>query len=233
MNDLSLGRCIGLIGGLGVGASVYYYQELAKAHTAQGRVLNLAMIHAHMDRVRGAVEAGDKHGLAAYFAALIGRLQAAGAEFAVIPAVAPHIAITELIQLSPLPLVNLIAELKREIDARHFSRVALFGTRYAIESQLFGQLDSVEVITPQPAEVEYIHATYFEVVDAGTATTEHRDGLTRLAHKLIERDRIEAVILAGTDLALVFDKSNTDFPHVDAARVHLNAIVLRASEPQP
>ena len=105
MNELptgpSIGRCIGLIGGLGVGASVYYYQELAKAHAARGRVLNLVMVHAHVDRVLGAVQAGDKDGLAAYLAALIARLKAAGAQFAVVPAVAPHIAISELIQLSP------------------------------------------------------------------------------------------------------------------------------------
>src|SRR5580658_7069971 len=103
MNEPSIGRCIGLIGGLGVGASVHYYQELAKAHTARGSVLNLVMAHADVDRVLGAVQAGDKEGLASYLAALIGRLKAAGAEFAVVPAVAPHIAIAELIPLSPLP----------------------------------------------------------------------------------------------------------------------------------
>jgi aspartate/glutamate racemase len=57
MDELLSGRCIGLIGGLGVGAAVYYYQELAKAHTAHGRVLNLVMAHAHVDRVLGAVQA--------------------------------------------------------------------------------------------------------------------------------------------------------------------------------
>ena len=228
MSDANLGRCIGLIGGLGVGATVHYYQELAKAHTARGRVLNLVMAQAHVDRVRSAVEAGDKDGLASYLAALVGRLQAAGAEFAVIPAVAPHIAIAKLIELSPLPIVNLIAELKCEIEARNLRRVALFGTRYAIESGLFGQLDNNAVIKPQPDEVDYIHATYFQVVDAGVGLAAQREGLSRLAHTLIARDGVEAIVLAGTDLALVFNESNTDFPHINAARLHLNAIVRRA-----
>ncbi len=102
MNHWPTGRSIGLVGGLGIGASVHYYQELAKAHTARGHALNLVMVHADMNRVRGAVEAGDKPGLASYLAGLIARLKAAGAEFAVVPAVAPHIAISELIKLSPL-----------------------------------------------------------------------------------------------------------------------------------
>lgn len=222
------GRCIGLIGGLGVGASVYYYQELAKAHAARGRILNLVMAHAHVDRVLGAVQAGDKDGLASYLAGLIARLQAAGAEFAVVPAVAPHIAIAELIQLSPLPIVNLIDELKREIETRQLRRVALFGTRFAVESRLFGHLDHLEVVTPHPPEVDYIHATYLQLVGAGAGLSTQLEGLSRLAHTLMERDRVDAVILAGTELALIFDESNTDFPNVNGAQLHLDAIVRRA-----
>jgi aspartate racemase len=228
MREAPIGRCIGLIGGLGVGASVYYYQELAKLHTARGRVLNLVMAHANVDRVLGAVEAGDKAGLATYLAALIARLKAAGAEFAAVPAVAPHIAIAELIQLSPLPIVNLIDELKHEIDARQLRRVALFGTRFAVESQLFGHLGDVEVVTPHPDEVDYIHTTYLQLVSAGAGLASQRDGLSQLAHKLMERDRVQAVILAGTELALVFDESNTVFPNINGARLHLNAIMRRA-----
>jgi aspartate racemase len=227
-NELPIGRCIGLIGGLGVGAAVHYYQELAKAHAARGRVLNLVMVHAHMDRVRSAIAAGDKSAVASYLATLITRLRAAGADFAVVPAVAPHIAIAELIELSPLPLVNLIEEVKREIEARNISRLALFGSRYAVESGLFGQLENIQVVMPSPGEIDYIHATYFQVAEAGVGSAVQREGFTRLAHTLMERERVEAILLAGTDLALLFDESNTDFPHIDAARLHLNAIVRRA-----
>jgi aspartate racemase len=81
---------------------------------------------------------------------------------------------------------------------------------------------------PQPDEIQYIHDTYFQIVNAGVGLPAQREGLSRLAHTLMERDRVEAVILAGTDLALLFNESNTDFPHVDAARVHIDAIANRA-----
>lgn len=38
----------------------------------------------------------------------------------------------------------------------------------------------------------------------------HRAALRRLAHILIERDGVDAIVLAGTELALVFDTANTD-----------------------
>ena len=228
MESWPLGRSVGLIGGLGVGAAVFYYEALAKAHQERGRAMNLVMAHAHMPRVRGMVASGDRAGLASYLASLVARMQAAGAEFAVLPAVAPHIAIAELTALSPLPLVNLIEEIKREIASRGARRVALLGARYVIDSSLYGHLSDVEVVLPQPEEIEHIHSTYFQVAEAGVATAAQREGLARIAHRLIERDRVDTVILAGTDLSLVFDESNTDFPHIDAARLHTNAIVDRA-----
>jgi aspartate racemase len=230
MPESTIGRSIGLIGGLGVGSAVHYYQELARTHSAQGRVMDLVMVHAQVDRVLGAVQAGDREGLAVYLAGLIGRLQQAGAEFAVIPAVAPHIAIDEVLRSSPLPVVNLIEELKREIVARKLRRVALFGTRFAIESKVFGRLSELDVITPLPGEVDFIHATYLQLVGSGAGLAAQREGLSRLAHTLIEREGLDAVILAGTELALVFNEHTTDFPHIDCARLHLDAIVKRALE---
>ena len=228
MTDAVPGRCIGLIGGLGVGATVHYYQELAKAHAGRGRVLNLVLAHADVNRVLGAAQAGDKAGLAEYLAELIARLANAGAEFAAIPAVTPHICIAELLKLSRLPIVNPVEELQREIEARGWRRVALFGTRFTMESGLFGLLHSVEVVAPAPSEIDFVHQTYMQLMGPGVGWKEQRDSLTRLAHKLMERERVEAVILAGTELALVFNESNTDFPHLDCARLHLNAIVKRA-----
>ncbi len=225
-----LGRCIGLIGGLGVGATVHYYQELAKSHAARDRVLNLVMVHADMNRGLAMVQAGDRTGLAQYLAGLIAKLANAGAEFAVIPAVTPHICVGELRQISPLPLVNLVEELQREIQARGLRRLALFGTRFTMESGLFGLLQGVEVVALARAETGFVHQTYMQLVNAGVGFQEQRESLSRLAHLLMERESVEAIILAGTDLALLFNESNTDFPHVDCARLQLDAIMRRALE---
>src|ERR1700685_1176223 len=124
MSDATLGRCIGLIGGVGVGAAGHYFQELGKGPAGRGRVLNLVMVHADINRGLAAVQAGDLGGLAEYLSGLIGRLAAAGADFAVIPAVTPHICIAELLKISPLPIVNLVEELQREIEASGWRRVA-------------------------------------------------------------------------------------------------------------
>ena len=218
-------RCLGLIGGLGVGATIYYYQELIKAHLELGQVANLLILHADVNRVLQYAAAGETSGMAEYFLHLISRLSAAGAEIIAIPAATPHLCAPELMERSPIPLVSLVDEIVREVDDRRLKRVALFGTRFTMETELFGRLKDVDVVAPKPAEIDFIHQTYLQLVNAGSGTEQQYRGLHQLAHTLIERDGIEAIILAGTELSLVFNRANTDFPHIDGARLHLAAIM--------
>src|ERR1700674_2127961 len=111
-------RNLGLIGGLGPGATVHYYRELAKAQAGE-----FLIVQAEMARVVGYVERGDRGGLAAYFARLIERLAHGGAELAAITAVTPHICIRELEKISALPLVNIIDETHAEIRSQGYKRV--------------------------------------------------------------------------------------------------------------
>jgi aspartate racemase len=85
------------------------------------------------------------------------------------------------------------------------------------------------IVRPKPPEIDLIHHTYLNVVTLGQATEEHRAALRRLAHILIERDGVDAIVLAGTELALVFDAANTDFPAIDCTAVHINGIMRRVS----
>jgi aspartate racemase len=227
------GRCLGLVGGLGIGATVYYYGKLARAHEAQERGLELVMTHAQISRVFEYVQADDRNGMAEYLASHIRRMQAAGAEVAAIPAVTPHFCIGELMAISPLPVVSMFEPLLEELRARAARRIAIFGTRFVVESSLFGQLPDVEVITGRPEEMDYIHNTYVELARTGKASEGQHAHLTALAHKLVQRDRVDMILLAGTDLTLLFDDSNTDFPHIDCAALHLRAILKHLLDDPP
>jgi aspartate racemase len=222
---MNKGRCLGLIGGLGTGAAVHYYEKLAQAHEKEHLTLDLVMIHAETSRVFEYAGAGDRNGLARYLSSFIDRLKAAGAELAVIPAVTPHCCVRELLAISPLPLVNIFDPLVKELSARSVRRVGVFGTRFVIDSALFGMAGGVEVVQPRPDEVEYIHHTYVELAQRGEGSEAQYRGLTSLALTLCKRDGVDAIILAGTDLALLFNDANIEFPYIDCAALHLQAIM--------
>jgi len=82
-------------------------------------------------------------------------------------------------------------------------------------------------VKPRPDEVDSIHEAYLQIVNSGHGTEGHYQKLRNIAHTICDRDKVEAVVLAGTELSLIFNEANTDFPHVDGARVHLLAILRR------
>jgi aspartate racemase len=193
-------------------------------HAERGYRLNIVIAHAETEQVFAYVQNGDRHGLANYLAGFIHRLKAAGAELAVIPAVTPHFCIRELNEISPLPILNIFDPLVRQIAMQRAKRVAIFGTRFVIESKLFGLAGEVEVCLPPQDEIEYIHATYADLAKRGTGTEEQFRGLTDLAQKMQQRDKVDAIILAGTDLSLLFNEGNTQFPAIDCAALHIAEI---------
>ena len=219
------GRCLGLVGGLGVGATIHYYKELARAHEARGRTMDVVIAHAETSRVFEYVQAGDPRGLAKYLNGLLRRLVAAGAEVGAVPAITPLYAVRELVASSPLPLVSMVDAVAVELASRSARRVAVFGTRYSIESGLFGLLENVEVVHPRPDEVDLVHNIYAELLRDGKGSDQQLRILTALAHTLIEREKVDAILLAGTDLSLIFNEANTKFPYVDCAALHIEAVV--------
>ncbi len=220
-------RCLGLIGGLGVGATVHYYEKLTKGCETLGLEFDIVITNAQTPRIFEYVEATDRDGLAEYLNGYIRRMNAAGAEIAAIPAVTPHFCEKELLASSPVPVISIFEPLQHELSARAARRLAIFGTRYVIAAELFGALKDVEVIPPKPDEIDTIHSTYVELAAAGKGSPEKHEQLTALAKTIIRRDSVDAIILAGTDLSLLFNETNTDFPNIDCAALHIAAILDR------
>ena len=220
------GRCLGLVGGLGPGATVHYYRELVAAHERRGRSLQILIVHADIERVYAAVNAKDFEGLACYFAGMIADMAAGGAVFTAIVAATAHICARELAALSRLPLINMLTEVRQAVDAKRLRRVGLLGTRFTIESRMFGCLDGIETIMPDADRIEKIHELYKEFVD-GRGSDQKADELRKIAQGFVSSHGAQSVLIAGTDLSNVFTDSNAGFPVIDCARVHIDAIVRR------
>lgn len=223
--------CVGIVGGLGVGATVHYYERIAAACKARGVVPDLVITHADVDHGQGLVRAGKLDELAAYLCGFLDRMARAGAEVMVLPAVTPHIAIDRLKTRSPRPLIDIVETLGAELRARKVRRVALLGTVFTIQGSLWGQLEryapDVEIVKPRPDEIAFAGAAYQRILDTQRADPADAEGLRRLAAELQRRDGVEAILLAGTDLALMFDETTAGFPAIDVARLHIDAIVER------
>jgi aspartate racemase len=232
-------RAFGLVAGLGVGAGIFYYKALVDAHLALGLSPRLLMVHADVRYVLAQAAARNIEQLAQYLAGLLKQIALGGAEIASIPAFAPQVCAAELAAIAPLPLISLLDTISTAVAQKRFRRVALFGARVTMETKLFGvfgtpgMLSEIELIMPTPAEVDLIADTYTRVVERAEASEEDFNHLRTLAHTLIDREQLDGIILAGTDLAFVFNPGNTDFPHLDGARLHVDAIMQQILSPPP
>jgi aspartate racemase len=219
-------RTLGLIGGLGIEAGIYYYQHLAKAHERLGAPLKLVLVHAEARTAVGHMMAGERKELAEYLIGFVQQLASAGAEIAAIPAVTPHVCIDEVMRASTIPLVNILRAIAEDLQKRHLQRIALFGTKFVIESDLYGALpSSIDVVRPSVEEIERIDSIYRSYAVSGYGGEDERTELTSIANGLCNRRKVDAIVLAGTDLSALFEYDEPEFPYVDSSQVHIEAIM--------
>lgn len=225
-------RTFGLVAGLGVGAGVFYYRSLVNAHLARNLSPRLLMVHADVRRVMSLAAARQTQELATYLTGLLRQLAGGGARIATIPAFSPQICARELAEMTPLPLISLLDAIVAEVELRRLQRVAIFGAHVTMETKLFGRLPNVDVMTPSSSEVDLVNSMYSRIVEEERASREDYEILRALAHTLIDRERLDAILLAGTDLSFVFNPQNADFPHLDGARTHIAAIMQQLAPPR-
>jgi aspartate racemase len=219
---------LGLVAGLGVGGGIFYYRSLVSAHLARGLSPRIVMVHADVQKVMTLANARDSQQLAAYLSDLLGQLAGVGAQMGVIPAFAPQVCAQELEKKTPIPLISLLDAIIDEIARRKLARVAVFGARVTMEAGLFGRLHGVTNAIPlRSEEVDRVSDIYGEIVRNERASASEFEELQTLARVLIQRESLDAILLAGTDLSLVFHPENTHFPHLDGARTHIEAIMHR------
>jgi aspartate racemase len=223
-------KTFGLVGGLGVEAGIYYYEHLIRAHAQLGVPLRLLMVHADIRKAMGHVIDGEPDQLAEYLTGLIRQLAAGGAEIAAIPAVTPHICIGSVMQASPIPLVNILQATSAELQKRGLRRIALFGTRFVIESDLYGALPaSIDVVRPRAEEIARIDRLYRAYAVNGQGGEAERAEFTQIANELCKREGLDAIVLAGTDLSALFESHEPTFPYADASQIHIEAIMHQLS----
>jgi aspartate racemase len=218
-------KCLGLLAGLGPAATVDYYMRLVAAFAKRRVTPRIVMSHAEANVVRELVNAADVERLAAYLAEHVRIVAKAGADFAAIPAVAPHLCAAELERQTPIPLIDVITEFGGELKRQGLRRIGMLGSRWVMESRFYDRLKDVELVPLQADEITVVHDIYMSFVTNARARPAEVDELRTIAKRAIARDKLQAIALAGTDLAVAFDETSAGFPAIDCARVHIDAMV--------
>jgi len=211
---------IGLIGGIGVAATIVYYQRLSARVKAMGHVLDLTIVNANIQDLIDNNTHWRPEAQASCYAVLIDRLKRAGADCAAITSLGGHFCFPETKARASLPLVSGIAPLDAHFAANGLTRVGLLGVGSLMRSKMYGQLVKTEAVIPQ-TDMEALGQVYQDVATSGACTQEQRDRFFAAGRAMVDQQGAQAIILAGTDLNLAFDGYDPGFPVIDALDVHV------------
>ena len=222
----------GLIGGLGPDTTVEYYRRILAAWQAHDHETAPHLIIDSIDakKVFRLVEF-DRPGLADYLSASVDRVARAGADFAAITANMPHLAFDDVAARSPIPLVSIIATCADAAEAQGIVRLALLGTRFTMEAPMYPdelRRRGIKVVTPSEPERAFIHDHYVGELLQGQFRPEVRQRVEAIVARLRDEERVDGVILGGTELALLLPSAIVaELPAFNTTALHVDAIVKR------
>src|SRR5579864_5132318 len=158
---------IGLIGGIGPGATDFYYRRLISTFARKNATLELTIVHADTPTLLSNLTRNDAAAQTAIFKRLTNRLASAAAECVGITSIAGHFCIDDFKVVSPLLVVDMIAEVSRAIEARGLKRIGIIGTRTVMETRFYGRIARAEIVPPSEPDMEDVHRAYISMATSG------------------------------------------------------------------
>ena len=223
---------VGIVGGLGPEATVDYYRRILAAWEREDPSSAPSIVIDSLDAQRALkLVAADRRAFSDYLFESLQRLAGAGVDFAVLSANTAHIVFDDLSARSPVPLLSIVERCAAEAQRHGLTRVALLGTRFTMEATFYPEVCArfgVEVVTPAADERAWVHERYVGQLLKGDFREDTRQEFISLVDRLRREERIEGVILGGTELPLLLrDASIAGVPVLDTTGLHVAAIVQR------
>jgi aspartate racemase len=232
MTDPSGERILGIVGGTGPESTIDYYRSLIRTwrqRRPDGSYPRVIINSIEAGRVFANLGTADYAAVGRDLGPAVAALAAAGCQRALLASNASHLAF-ELIEPPPaIPLIHIVDAARDAAVSAGYRRLGLIGTRFVMESDLYPARlapAGLEVVLPTPDEREKVHAIYFgELVD-GVIRDESRDALRKVVVAMRQRDGIDAIVLGGTELALIITESTFGgVPVLNTAQVQVDAAV--------
>jgi aspartate racemase len=227
-------KTLGIIGGLGPESTIEYYRLLVSGYRERASDASCPPLFINSIDVKKMLTlaaAADRGPLIEYLLTSLLPLARAGAEFALMAANTPHIVFPEVAKKSPLPLISIVDATCDFAKRYEFRKLGLFGTRFTMQAGFYQKVfqeRGLGIVLPSEAEQNYLHDKYVGELVAGHFFPEARERLMAIAKRLRDEERIEALILGGTELPLLLgDQAAVGIPLLDTSRIHVQATLDR------
>ncbi|MDG3581007.1 aspartate/glutamate racemase family protein [Galbibacter pacificus] len=149
-------------------------------------------------------------------------------DFIVLCANTAHLFADEIQSKINIPIIHIASATAEEIKKQKLHKVGLLGTKFTMEMDFYrNKLKeyNIETIVPSKKEdIEEIQEIVKNELGKGIINKESKLKFIQYANELIERGA-EGLILGCTEIPMLIDQKDFDFPVFDTTKIHVENIV--------
>ena len=158
------------------------------------------------------------------------KLKAVGADFLICPDNTIHQALPHMVPRSPLPWLHIAEEVAGEVLARGFKRLAITGTRWLVDSEVYPdalRAQGLAYMRPTPKERDEINRIIMDELVCSVFKAEAVAYFQRVYARMKDAG-CDAVVLGRTEIPLIISDTNSPLPTLDSTRLLARAALRRA-----
>jgi aspartate racemase len=227
-------RTLGIVGGIAPPSTIDYYRQLVSRYrvmSPDGAYPSIVIDSVEANRFFALLEADDRPRMIAFLLSELERLARAGADLGIFASNSPHLVFDEVDLESPIPLVSIVEATAAVAEAQGRRKVGLLGARFTMDGGFYEAVfarHGIAVVVPESEDRAYVHDRYFAELVHGSYRDETRAGMAAVVERMKARDRIEAVVLGGTELPPLFREDPIlPVPMLDTTMIHVDAVIAR------
>ena len=227
-------RVVGVIGGMGPDATVDFMSKVIALTPARCDQDHVRMIVDNNPKTpdRQAAIKGDDTAVRAALVAMAKQLQAAGAEFLVMPCNTAHAFVGDAIRAIDIPFVHIVEETVREIECEYpqAQQVGILATDACLIAGVYQKsLQAAGKVPVLPGmDDQHECMQLIGLIKAGDTSEDIGKRMVALAERLIEAGA-DVVIAGCTEIPLVLNNSDIKVPLISSTDVLANRTVAIAT----
>jgi len=220
---------IGIIGGMAPYSTASYYMEmLTKYENAQKNIRYPEIVIYSVNFEKIVKEDYKSHDYISY---IFEQLDKVGCDCAIAACNSIHTVFNDLSSKMPIPWISIMEAVKYYISRMDVKNIGLLGTTYTMRDTFYDKYfaGSHEFIRPDEQLGEELNTRIYNEIVYDRCTAESKEFAVRIVENVRSKGA-DIILLACTELNVLFCDLDLDMPVVDSAKMHVDYMVEKLIE---
>ena len=225
-------KTLGIVGGIGPESTIEYYRTiigLCRERVGPEHYPPLIINSINVAKMLGMIRNGRLGETADYILDAVRSLAHAGADLGLIASNTPHLVFDEIAERSPIPLISIVQATCDAAKSMGLDKFALLGTRTTMQGGFYQKhfaARGMGIVLPGERDQAVVDDRYMAELVQGNFREETRVELLSIVDGLVAEHSVQAVILGGTELPLLFRAAtHGSVPLLDTTHIHAERAV--------